>query len=96
MAPVLALALALALSNLNPCTLRVSFCAKISQCFRYVYSCLQLTILLKVSTNKPSHKPVVFDSSAKPSQWCVIGILGLAENSRTTDLGHNFAYGAEG
>ena len=58
-----------------------------------VHSCLGLTILIKMSTNKHGHKSVVLEYSAKPRVPYRHPWLGLAEDSRTTgsDSGCNFA-----
>ena len=43
------------------------FCGQVNQSVRYVHYCRQLVILIKISTNNPSRKSVVLESSVKPS-----------------------------
>ena len=53
----------------------------------YVHSCLQL-VMIPMSTNTPSWKSVVLESSTKPglSNQTDSPRLGLAEDSRNTDF----------
>ena len=48
------------------------------QSLRYAQSCLSLTTLIKMSTNNPSQKSVVLESSVNPSHACQFGMLGYA------------------
>ena len=50
----------------NSLSLEGDFCGHLNQSFRYVYSCLDLIFLILTSTNNPSPKSVVLESSAKP------------------------------
>ena len=59
-------------SCLIPCTPRASFFAKVNHCFRYVHSCLDLTILIKMSPNNPGWNRVVLESAVKPNQGCLV------------------------
>ena len=43
---------------------------KVGQSVRYVHSCLQCVILMEMSTDNPSQKSVVRESSVKSSQGC--------------------------
>ena len=51
--------------NINP---EGNFCGQVvnQSVHRYVHSCLQLVTLIPMSTNMPSQKSVVLESSAKP------------------------------
>ena len=60
----------------------------------YVHSCLQLAILIRTSTNNPSHISVALESSVNASVTCQFNSQGLfksinalAEDSRTIDPG---------
>ena len=66
------------------------FCGQINpsdQSVRYIHSCPQLAILIKMSINNRSQKSVVLELSAKPNLNCHFSCTGLvlAEDSRTTD-----------
>ena len=54
------------------------FSGKINQPAKYNNSCLEIAILLKISTNNPSWKLLVLESFVKPSLGCQFGSQGLA------------------
>ena len=56
------------------------FCGKVNQSVTYVHSCLQLTILIGMSTNNPIWNSVVLNFKKSLCQ------SALAEESRTTDF----------
>ena len=67
----------------------VLYTVQISQCLRYVHSCLVLDLLITISTNKPSQKSLEY--SAKPCLGCQSSSPGLVwqqitEYSRNSDF----------
>ena len=66
---------------LNQLHSKDKFSCQLNQSISYVHSCLDLVILIPMSTINPSRKSVVLEYSAlKPSRS-----FGLAEDLRTTD-----------
>ena len=58
---------------INPLSSEGDLCGQVNQSVRYVHSCPQLTILIKMSTNSPSRKLVVMN--LQPNQ--AFGSSGL-------------------
>ena len=48
----------------------ISCKVKVNQYFRHVHNCLEVIILIPMSTNNPSLKSVVLEYPAKPSLGC--------------------------
>ena len=61
------------LHDANPCPSGTSYIVWVNQYLMYVHSCLGLSILIRMSTNKPNTKSIGQTR------------LGLIEDSRTTD-----------
>ena len=57
----------------NPLSSEAQFCDQVNQSVNYVQGYLELVILIKMRTNKPSPKSVVLEYSVKPSLGCMFG-----------------------
>ena len=70
-------------SILNPLSHEGDFCDQVHhESVRYIHSCLQVAIPIKISTNNPRLKSVVLASSAKRSlscQFCILYFVFLSQ-----------------
>ena len=69
------------LLSLNP----LNCCGQVTQSIRYVYSCPELAILIKMNTHNASGKALVILIFCQTKPWLPFQ-FGLAEDSRTTNF----------